>query len=331
MIRILLIPLPVGAFGHQIMDIEQILFNLHEHKKAQRLLAFGIFLSKPANRYHSELIRSELIILPKFPFLYFHRILMRLFESYSSLDKKVQTRGIDHYSNLSFLPMSPMAEMVSLEEEMKEIVDYFGRIPKLISFVCRDSGNDSSFGVEISKEREYRNSSLKIFSEALHYLNQEGYTVVRLGRHNLKKEDFPHLIEIQDIPSRNPDKMDFCIAKLSDFFISTGSGPDVLGIFFRKPIYFANSASVGWPKSPYIKSWLLKKVMVRKHKLGTYLELDLTEAKSILLDDSKLRRYLKSHDAFLASRSSKEILNYVRSCLSDYKGDVKDHFPYIQY
>jgi putative glycosyltransferase (TIGR04372 family) len=331
MMRILFIPLPVGAFGHQIMDIEQILYNLQEYKKAHRMLAFGIFLSKPANRYHSELIRSELTILPKFPFLYFHRILMRLFKSYSSLDKKIQTRGSDHYSKLSFLPMSPMAEMVSLEEEMMEVIDYFGHIPKLISFVCRDSGSDSLFGAEMSTERAYRNSSLESFSQALHYLNNEGYTIIRLGRYNLKKNDFHNLIEIQDIPSRNPDRMDFCIAKLSDFFISTGSGPDVLGIFFRKPIYFANSACVGWPRSPCIKSWLLKKVMVRKHKLESYLELDLTVAKSILLDDSELRRYLNSHDAFLASRSNKEILNFVRSCLSDYKGELRDHFPYIQY
>lgn len=332
MIKIIFVPLPVGALGHQIMDAEQILFNIQQYKKMHKILVFGIFLSKPANQYHSKLIRSELIILPKFPLLYIHRILMRLSNSYSKLDAKIQGRGMEHYSKLTHLPKSSISEVMTFEEELKEVIDYFGQLPKLISFVCRDSGSDLLFSTTLAKECAYRNSSLEIFSQALHYLHQEGFTIVRLGRHNnLRMKGFSHLTEIQDIPSRNPDKMDFCISKLSDFFISTGSGPDIFATFFRKPIYFVNSSSVGYPQSPCIKSWFLKKLMVREHKFEPYIKLDFAKAISFLVDDSQLRKYLKSHDAILESRNGLEILEYVRCCLSDYRGELKKPLQYIQY
>ena len=330
--RVLLVPFPVGAYGHQIADSEQLLWNIKVRKKISNIYFFGIFLSKPANNFHAKLIRTEIFILPKFPFLYFHRLLRRISKTYHAVDFQIQKRGIELYSQLLSGPPSSLALATSFHSEIDELIRYFGCIPKFALLVCRDNRYDSLNGASIANERAFRNSDLEVFQKSITLLNKEGYTVVRLGRHNkLRNDPLDGSVEIQDIPSANPDKLDFCIANLCEFIISTGSGPDALGMFFRKPIYFINAPTVGFHQSRTIQMWLLKKVFSTCKNHNSLRPLNFDEAKKYLFDEQLLRDSILRGEIAVKSRSDDEILEAVEMCLKHFRGELVEPLEFVKY
>lgn len=330
--KIIFVPFPVGAYGHQIADSEQLLWNLNKLSQDFRVHSFGIFLSRPANTFHAQMLKREIRILPKIPFLFIHRMLCRFSTSYRNLDKNIQERGINLYSELMNNSPSAMANAMTFEDEEKELYEFFGSAPKIALLVCRDSGYDDSLGYQISMEREYRNSDTKIFRNAIEFLRDEGYAVIRLGRHNkTERHRIEGLIEIQDIPSLNPDRMDFSVAKMSDFIISTGSGPDTLGMFFRKPIYFVNAPTIGFSQSNTIRSWFLKRIISGKMNREFEAVLDFEQAKLYLFDELLLRDEVLNGNISVKSRNESEILEHVKQCLENYRGLDQPKLAFIRY
>lgn len=330
--KLLFVPIPVGPFGHQLTDSEQLLSNIRQNMTSCKLRAYGIFLSNPSNDFHANLVKREMKILPKFPFLYLHRLLLRLSPAYWELDNLIQNRGIELYSKLMSGPPSAIAQSITFDEEIEELQEWFGLIPKLVLLVCRDSGYDQMFGEHFSTERSYRNSELKVFRKSIELLIQEGYSVVRLGRHNTKtSESISGLIELKDIVSSNPDKMEFCVAKLCDFIISTGSGPDTLGMFFRKPIYFINAPTVGFRQSGTIRMWFLKEIFSTDIHFGTIEKLDFEQARPFLFDEQLLRDSVLEGKIEVRSRSEDEIFEKVRCSLDDYRGIGRKPIEFIYY
>lgn len=330
--KLLFVPIPVGAFGHQLADSEQLLSNIKQYMTSCKLRAYGIFLSDPSNDFHANLVKREIKILPKIPFLYLHRLLLRLSPAYSELDNLIQKRGIELYSKLMSGPPSAIAQSITFDEEIEELREKFGHIPKLILLVCRDSGYDQMFGEQMSAERSYRNSEIKVFQKSIELLIQEGYSVVRLGRHNKEtSESISGLIEVKDIASSNPDKMEFCVAKHCDFVISTGSGPDTLGMFFRKPIYFINAPTVGFRQSDTIRMWFLKEIFSTDSHFGTIEKLDFEHARPYIFDEQLLRDSVLEGKIVVRSRSEDEIFEKVKHSLDDYRGVGRIPIEFICY
>ena len=66
--------------------------------------------------------------------------------------------------------------------------------------------------------------------------------VIRVGRHNSTRISSPPngYFEFLDIVESLPDSLEFELFENCDFVISTGSGPDNIGLFYRKLVLYLN-------------------------------------------------------------------------------------------
>jgi putative glycosyltransferase (TIGR04372 family) len=90
-----------------------------------------------------------------------------------------------------------------------------------------------------------RNAQINSYHDAVRYLANEGYTVIRLGATvNTPLElQHPRIWDYATDGSRS-ELLDIYLPSICSFFISTLSGPDRIALVFRKPIVFTNLAPI---------------------------------------------------------------------------------------
>jgi putative glycosyltransferase (TIGR04372 family) len=113
-------------------------------------------------------------------------------------------------------------------------------------YICihvRDSGYFSAVGAEGLARDATRNADIGSYSEAITYLLDEGYAVVRLGSRVTEPLPIqhPNLWDYANDGSRT-ELLDLVLPAHCSFFISTLSGPDKIAQAFRRPILFTNLA-----------------------------------------------------------------------------------------
>ena len=140
------------------------------------------------------------------------------------------------------LPCPP--DLVRQAERMLEHVrpgfDLYGR------YVCihvRDESYFAQWGDSPLVRDTTRNAAIDSYTDAITYLLDCGFEVVRLGASTTSPMGFTHprLWDYASDGSRS-ELLDIVLPRFCYFFISTLSGPDKLAQAFRRPILFTNLA-----------------------------------------------------------------------------------------
>ena len=307
------IQLSSSAFGHQVLDYEQIMFNVDRFSQEIHPLFYQSRFS--ANEYFLSEIKKSHLILPHFPFWIFHRLLLRLSKKYSEKSTKLSQADCEFLPEIHTKTPCNTATLMTANFKRTQL-NYMGRRfhAKLAGLVVRDHGYELSLGIEHEKHlSRHRNSSLGQFAKAIHSINDSGYEVCRFGRHKVRLDLLENVVlDLESFASNLPtDSLDFHVAERCEFFISTGSGPDVLSMFFRKPLFLVNTTYHHLPTTQIIKGVLIKDYYSLNSK-GDSRKISFNELVDLYQNPEKINKSLENGEIFSKSKSKKEIDLFVR-------------------
>jgi putative glycosyltransferase (TIGR04372 family) len=120
---------------------------------------------------------------------------------------------------------------------------------KWIALCVRDEAYTESLPGAI-KPQAHRNSPIELFENAVTFLLEEGHTVIRMGRKAKEKLKIVHP-RLIDYPFVNwaSDFMDIFLIANSNLIVSTSTGLDSLGHFYKVPIAFVNTVNTEYPEA----------------------------------------------------------------------------------
>jgi putative glycosyltransferase (TIGR04372 family) len=87
----------------------------------------------------------------------------------------------------------------------------------------------------------HRDSDIDTFNEAIQALLDRGYWVIRMGKVALKRVtiDHPRLIDYPFVEDKE-DLLDIWLSSNCKFFVSTGTGIDLVPVAYKRPVAFIN-------------------------------------------------------------------------------------------
>jgi putative glycosyltransferase (TIGR04372 family) len=113
-----------------------------------------------------------------------------------------------------------------------------------VCLVVRDSAYDIKVGRSEAdiKFQSQRHTNIHEFHSCIRYLNSVGFFVLRMGLDIFPMKPNTKLgyAEFTEIAWPYQPSLDFEVFRECAFVISTGSGPDNIGLFFRKMILYVN-------------------------------------------------------------------------------------------
>lgn len=242
--------LPTGSIGHLVQDYEKVLFQIDQIRQNQRLYVFFMKGDEVSNIYFVQQLEKRHRFLPRIPFIYFHRLFLRLSKAYRQRDLQIDSKSDSVLGRIHASPVPfqvPMRDK-SVDDFISKLLFSFG-LTKYVCLVARDLGFDGHLARNAfeRKKQSMRITPIDFFLPTITFLNELGYMVIRLGRHNESQleSDSNKLayIEIEEIDSTCTGLADFQVVEGSSFLISTGSGIDCVGLFYRKPLLYVNLLS----------------------------------------------------------------------------------------
>ena len=308
-----LLQISSSAFGHQVLDYEQVLFNISR----LRQICFPVMYQSrySANKYLLEKIKAEHLVLPHFPSWLVHRALLRLSKRYRSLSKELSQSDCTYLKEIHRLPACRIAEQMKLQFSQNNIVSPIAlNKQKIIGVVLRDHGYESIRGVNHKKHASrHRNAQIISFVPTLKILKSNNFEIIRFGRHNLESVELNKIVyNLSHFSSTiSEDSLDFQLAEMCDFFISTASGPDVLSLFFRKPLYLVDTTFPVMPRTELVRSFLVKDYYLSKGE--TSVRLKYQEISELHQNHMNFYSLLTSGQVFTESKSELCIRNFVKS------------------
>jgi len=306
--------LPTGSIGHLVQDYEKVLFEINRLQQKERFFVFYMRGSQICNEYFLGRLLERHQFLPRIPFVYLHRLLLRMSKAYRQRDAQIDSK---RDSILHLIHSTPPPFFISERDQVFErsICQLLSKysVEKYVCLVARDLGFDRSLArdeIEMQKQ-SLRHTPLTSFLPTIRFLNQIGYLVVRLGRHNdTRLENLDGelaYVEIDEVDCSSTHIADFQAVEDSHFLISTGAGIDCLGLFYRKPVLYVNLLSASaHPESPLCKVGLLPTYYDKLN--GTLLTFDEVISDPICqAGPAKLREL----DILIFPKSPSEILRAV--------------------
>lgn len=319
-----------GAFGHQILDYEQILFNCQLLKMKVRPIFFQSH--KSANLYFLQQMKKRHRVLPHAPVTYFHKVLCkfsRKYRGYSTLLSKANTSDL---TQIHDFPMCPLALQIQSDHlEAARIVTRFSIDRGLVGFVIRDDGYDEINGMHLATDsNRHRNSAIDIFLPSINLILKTGRSIVRFGRHNHAiKNVGDSFYDFSDPNLKSlPESADFVLASKSEFFISTGSGPDCLAMFFRKPTYFVDTVFPTLPQTMVVKKFFIKHYFYTD-EFGMIRRLGFDDLSKLFKCPEKVKLDLETGKLYVKSRSPAELKHFLVREVLNRKG-LKESSSYSE-
>ena len=186
---------------------------------------------------------------------------VRLLDLHS--DQKISEEvNVNKFFNKNF--SLPIKDELNFYEILKKNTNY-SEGQKIVTIHFRDEIYRNDKG-----RRMYRNSSINNSYDAIKYLIQKGYYVIRVG--NLSKDKF-------DFNNKNfldysfseliSEKLDLLLIKNSSFFIGTQSGLTEIAYLFNVPVMLLNMYQLfeGYPKKKCDRG-LFKKIFFKEEKIS---------------------------------------------------------------
>lgn len=242
--------LPTGSIGHLVQDYEKVLFQIDQIRKIERLSVFFMKSNDVSNLYFVQQLKKRYRFLPRIPFIYLHRIFLRISKVYRQRDLQIDSKSDFILSKIhaSPVPFKVPTRDNLVDDFIRKLLFSFG-LTKYVCLVARDLGFDTHMARNAfeKQKQSMRITPIHFFLPTITYLNELGYLVIRLGRHNESHLESGSnklaYVEIEEIDSGCTSLADFQVVEGSSFLISTGSGIDCVGLFYRKPVLYVNLLS----------------------------------------------------------------------------------------
>jgi len=303
-----------GVIGHMALDTWIQSVRARESRTDFNTLDIWIPNSKPCNETLHNLIQKELrisnsILLQK---------TLKALQAESVGDEFLRTDyvgwadGFEVNSTDPFLTLSPEQEDNGWRE-LKQLKIEPG-LDRIVVICVRDGNHEAVIdGYKESPTRNSRNADFTNYLEATELLIESGYTVFRMGRHNLKQ--FKHRSEkFIDYAFSNiaSDFMDVFLMAKAEFCVSTGTGIDSLATIFNKPVYLCDNFNIHDFYSIKSRPWMLPKSLIHCDTGQLVNPYFLLEPKmQTVLSDYEL----SSRNFNLVQNTSAQILDYFRAIL----------------
>jgi putative glycosyltransferase (TIGR04372 family) len=249
-LKIVFLELHTSSLGHLVRDSDLILRRnaLHNASLTWYRKTYLVLYARKSIANHAfwMLIRQNYFVVPRSLAHPIHRILRNISRRYSNLS--------DLQSEVSLIALGeiqqekiPLMQMNLSSNSSSILLDSLEITKPYICLVIRDDGYDLSLNNNDIDELSYRNTPVEYFSNAVISLLEQGFNVIRMGRHS--RTEIPGIKHrgYCDYSIRNTihaDMNDLMLFNECEFVITTGSGPDEIGSFFRKNIYRVNLGPV---------------------------------------------------------------------------------------
>jgi putative glycosyltransferase (TIGR04372 family) len=310
--RFQFIPLAVGSLGHLVLDTEKVLFEIKYLQASSSFTPIFIYSETPTNSFFVDQLNKEYCVLKGKIYFIFHRLLRRISEQYHNRDLQINRK-----SHKSLASIHTQPTLLSIKYSDSKNWDMFVKMlhqsgcQEYVCLIIRDSGFDEFLNRDEKNKKlqEMRHTNPNHFSKTIQYLNSEGLFVIRMGRH------VNHVLQNQGIGycefasefQSSDDSLDFQIFQNSKFVISTGSGPDNIGLFFRKKVFYINAIPIAAiPQTPLCPMALVPKFVYEAD--GTQITWQKV-MESPLIDAGPV--FLHQNGIKIVQRSSEEILQFV--------------------
>mgnify|MGYP003983889203 FL=1 len=302
----------VDRIGHLSGQMELLFLQSKEsqEKSCIRILDVYYSMGKVANRTLLSLWKGKVIVVNKY---FIYPIAYLCFKFLNDSHKCELICGDKDIMHL--LDKHPVS--LTLPEDMLIKGDYNLcqqlKIPSGAKIVCLNIRDSAYYGANSldNSVTSYRNTiELVNFIEAIKYLINKGFYVIRMGRDVEKKFPLKDDMFIDYANSNfSSDFMDIFLANKCEFFISTLTGWDSVPYYsFRKCGVFVNSVPTLYMQTYRDKVFYLAK----KHFLkGTSKELGLEEICSNNVGYAFSTDDFSENQVELEENSSKDILNIV--------------------
>jgi putative glycosyltransferase (TIGR04372 family) len=136
-----------------------------------------------------------------------------------------------------------------------------------IKYVCVNV-RDSAYHSDLVSD--HRNSSINDYEDAIIYLNELGYQVVRLGAKVNSELNFKDsMVFDYAVSGIRSELLDLFLISKCDFHVGTGSGIDSVANLFRKPILYLNISEISlMPRYSYNSTILFQKFTIGEKVLS---------------------------------------------------------------
>lgn len=244
--KILFLELHTSSLGHLVRDSDLILrrnaLNNASLEWYQKTYLVLYARNSIANQAFWTLIKQNYFVVPRYIAHPIHRILRNISRRYSNLsdlqsEVSLSALGVAQQEKI------PLMQMNMNSNSSRILLDSLEISKPYICLVIRDDGYDLSLGNNDIDELSYRNTPAKYFSNAVISLLEQGFNVIRMGRHSrteIPEVKSPGYCDYSLRNTSHSDMNDLLLFNECKFVITTGSGPDEIGSFFRKNIYRVN-------------------------------------------------------------------------------------------
>jgi len=318
--------------GHFILDYIEHLYLLPDSKGYLNLHYFSS--TKIANKWWKSFVERS---LPTFGSLRSAVPIYFIFKRVRVLSffvKRIKLRPTTLYGSrfLDHLPIGLQTLRIRFSQEENEIAMTWLRehgindTNRIVCMMIRDSKYlEECYPSTNWSYHKYRDSKIEIFTSTINWLMARGYTVLRMGKNQaipiqLKDHNF---LDYAFQPDRS-DFMDIWLFSNCRMIISTGSGPDVLGIINQIPILFVNYLPLkGHHQNA--KAMVVPKILKKKFSN------DLLTAREVFLADL---HYAVDYETFgieVEDLSERLLLNCVREFVSTIASGRKPRMSFLSF
>lgn len=303
--------------GHFLINTE--LFFCEEKEKSEekyKTLDIFYFPTEPCNEQFAKMLKRNILILPK--------LLIRPF--------CLITRKLSFFScHITGKPISGDYDIKNLLDKYKTQFNFtkseikYGnnqlrnmgikKNKKIICVAFRDSFYlKKKYSNSNYDYHSHRNDNINKLIPSIKFLTKKNYFVIRMGsiikeKVNLKTSNF---LDYSNSKFKS-DFMDLFIASKCDLFISTNTGVDALGIFFRKPILHIGSIPLG-AISTYSNK--IFNTILNHYSYEKKRNLNLSEIFKRKLHLGWRREFFKNKKISLIKFTPLEILKYVKEVIN---------------
>lgn len=236
------------AIGHAVRDFESIqrkVDAINSETGSKKIRALYYPMPIIANYAWIDLIKANYCVIPFRIGSLLHRICMRFSASYLTMHKQVMfySNADGEFAESFSQPL--FCSGVSKEDIRDSIGNHFFD-SKYVCLIVRDSGYDEFQDTAGVMRQKYRITPTSHFVDPVKILIENGFNVIRMGRHTTERIPFEskNYLELTEFIPRISEELELAIFQHSSFAITTGSGPDCLVSFFRRPLFRINVAPI---------------------------------------------------------------------------------------
>lgn len=239
------VPLAVGSLGHLLLDTEKIIFEFGNLSKFDKFKLVFIYTERPVNAYFISRLKEIYPVKRSRTLFFLHRLLRKINGNYRERDRLLNLKNQKCLTEIhTQRPLFSTLNRSSCEfNQFQELVKDKG-FNKFVCVVIRDSGFDYELNRNLDEieMNQLRHTDATWFIPTIKYLNSQGFFVIRMGRHISSQLEIEGLgyIEFSETFKYSNDALEFEIIERCEFMISTGSGPDNIGLLFRKVVLYVN-------------------------------------------------------------------------------------------